>query len=136
MDFNPASHHPSIDDDTDGVFWDTVRRRDHSNPEQDLMLAVLKDALLSYRKNLQARNRSFRDEREWFFGAEADGLFSFESVCGILGLNCQHIRKHLRTWEVEASDGARINSQPARGVAARSPANEFCSRKLAGARPR
>jgi hypothetical protein len=107
MDFNPASHHPSIDDDTGGVFWDTVRRRDHSNPEHDLMLAVLKDALLSYRKNLQSRNRSFRDEREWFFGAEADRLFSFESICGILGLDCQRIRKHLLAWE--ASDGAQIN---------------------------
>jgi hypothetical protein len=135
MDFNPVSHHHGIDDDTDGVFWDTVRRRDHSHREQDLMLAVLKDALLNYRKNLQSRNRLFRDEREWFFGAEADWLFSFESVCGILGLNCQHIRKHLRAWD-EANDAARINSQRPRGVAARSPANEFCSRKLAGARPR
>jgi len=66
------------------------------------MLAVLKDGLINYRKNLSDPTKSNLDDREWFFGSQDDGLFSFESICTALGLSAQRIRKRLAAWEKEA----------------------------------
>ncbi len=103
MDFESTIHRPDIDDCANANYWDTVKRNDHGHPEQDLMLAVLKDALLNYRKRLRNPKKSLIDDREWFFGNDRDGLFSFESICAVLGLDAQSIRKCLRVWETESS---------------------------------
>lgn len=84
---------------TNDDFWDTMRRKAHGYPEQDLLLAVLKDALVNYRKNLRRRNKTAHADRAWFFDREADRLFSFESVCAALGLSAERIRQHLLAWE-------------------------------------
>lgn len=109
MELNPAIQGKEIDDGANATFWDTVRRKGHANPEQDLMLAVLKDALLNYRKNLRTRNRLFKDDQLWFFTDEPDRLFSFESVCAELGLDFRRIRKRLLAWETEARDTVLFN---------------------------
>jgi hypothetical protein len=83
-------------------YWDTVKRFGHSCPEQDLMLAVLKDGLVNYRRRLVSPNRKTCDDREWFFGVENKRLFSFESICAVLGLSAQRIRKRLLDWENES----------------------------------
>ncbi|HEV8724785.1 MAG TPA: hypothetical protein VGW77_29565 [Candidatus Binatia bacterium] len=57
MDFNWAIQHKEIDGGSSANYWDTVKRRDHQYPEQDLLLAVLKDALLNYRKNPASRTK-------------------------------------------------------------------------------
>jgi hypothetical protein len=76
------------------------------------MLAVLKDALLNYRKQLRNPKKSLRRDREWFFANDDDGLFSFESVCAVLGLDPQRIRKRLRLWERKRQpDRTRIRSK-------------------------
>jgi hypothetical protein len=84
---------------TNGDFWDTVQRNGHTYPEQNLFLAVLKDALLSYRKNLRRSNKAFLAERAWFFEDDQDRLFSFESVCAALGLSPGRIRQQIIAWE-------------------------------------
>jgi hypothetical protein len=104
MELNPAIQRNEIDGGANVAYWDTVRRRSHANPEQDLMLAVLKDALQNYRKNLRTPNRLFRDDQLWFFTDETDRLFSFESVCAVLGLDSQRIRKRLLAWETETGE--------------------------------
>ena len=80
---------------TNGDFWDTLRRKGHGYPEQDLLLAVLKDALVNYRKNLRRTNKTAHADRAWIFDQEADRLFSFESVCAALGLSAERIRQQL-----------------------------------------
>lgn len=105
MEFESTIQRMDIDDGPNASYWDTVKRNGHGHPEQDLMLAVLKDALLSYRKHLRNQKKSLGKEREWFFGVESDRLFSFESVCTVLGLNSQRIRKRLLDWESEARLG-------------------------------
>ena len=82
-------------------YWDTVRRQGHCCPEQDLMLAVLKDGLINYRRRLDRPKSKTCDDREWFFGGENKRLFSFESICAVLGLSAQRIRKCLLDWENE-----------------------------------
>ena len=91
------------DDGADGNFWDNLRRKGHGYPEQDLLLAVLKDALISYRNHLRRLNQTFQADRDWFFENESDRLFSFESVCAVLGLSAGKIRQHLLAWERESS---------------------------------
>jgi hypothetical protein len=110
MDFNWAIQHKEIDGGSSANYWDTVKRRDHQHPEQDLMLAVLKDALLNYRKNLRKPNKRFSADRAWFFANDRDRLFSFESVCFVLGLNSQRIRKHLQAWETKAGGNPTVDS--------------------------
>jgi hypothetical protein len=99
-----------IDDGDNARYWDTVKYNGHGHPEQDLMLALLKDALRNYRKHLRNPKKSLDEDRRWFFSNDRDGLFSFESVCAVLGLNAQRIRKHLRAWDRAATDSA-VNSQ-------------------------
>ena len=92
-----------LDQDSDnGDFWDNLRRKGHGYPEQDLLLAVLKDALINYRTGLRRPTKTFHADRAWFFDNDADRLFSFESVCAVLGLSAGKIRQHLLAWEVES----------------------------------
>ena len=86
---------------TQGDYWDVLQGRAWRYPEQDL--AVLKDALLSYRRNLGRLGRIFEAERAWFFDNDSDRLFSFESVCASLGLSAQRIRSHLLAWERDSA---------------------------------
>lgn len=84
---------------SNGDFWDTMQRQRYDLPERYLLLAVLKDALLSYRKALRRRGKCRCVERAWFFDDDTDRLFSFESVCAALGLSPARIRGHLLLWE-------------------------------------
>jgi hypothetical protein len=111
MDFESTIRRIDIDDGASANYWDTVKRSGHSHPEQDLMLAVLKDALLNYREHLRNPKKSLSYDREWFFANDHDRLFSFDSVCVVLGLDPQSIRKRLRLWEREAAEGSKGNSQ-------------------------
>jgi len=111
MEFESTIRRTNLNDTANGHYWDTVKRSGHTYPEQDLMLAVLKDALLSYRKHLRNPTKTLRRDREWFFGNDHDGLFSFESVCAVLGFDAQSIRRRLRVWEREAASRAAVNSE-------------------------
>ena len=111
MNFESTIERADIDDGDNARYWDTVKRNGHGHPEQDLMLALLKDALLNYRKQLRNPKKSLGEDRRWFFANDRDGLFSFESVCAVLGLNAQRIRKQLRAWESAAVAGSEGNSQ-------------------------
>lgn len=84
---------------TNGDFWDTARRKGHDYPEQDLLLAVLKDARLHYRRSLRRPGKTFQAERDWFFSTDTERLFSFQSVCDALNLSAERIRQHLLAWE-------------------------------------
>jgi hypothetical protein len=111
MEFESTIRRTNLDDTANGYYWNTVKRSGHTYPEQDLMLAVLKDALLSYRKHLRNPTKTLRRDREWFFSNDQGGLFSFESVCAVLGLEPQRIRKGLRLWEKEAATRPNTDSQ-------------------------
>lgn len=106
MDFESDFQRRESDDVESAAFWNTVRRAQPVSPERDLMRAVLKDALLRFRKNLHhPTNRLFKAERAWFFECDTDELFSFESVCSVLGLNPRRIRRNLLAWEARAVRG-------------------------------
>lgn len=73
-------------------YWDTVTRKSYSQPEKELMLAVLKDALMTYKKRIYSESALFKEAESWLFDRERDRLFSFETVCAVLGLSPEKIR--------------------------------------------
>lgn len=80
-------------------YADNSQRRPQWLPEKKLMLAVLDDAILCYRKyrsaNKGKERRLFREAQEWIFDEQDDRIFSFESVCACLGIDPGWIRKGL-----------------------------------------
>jgi hypothetical protein len=66
-------------------------------PEAALMYAVLEDAFVCFQME-RLRMQRGRQAKEWFFSDDFRWLFSFMSVCDVLGLQPQLIRMKLRHW--------------------------------------
>jgi hypothetical protein len=81
-------------------YWETVIRKNYSQPEKDLMLAVLKDAIMNYKKRMHLGNALFKEAEAWLFEREHDRLFCFETVCAVLGLSPGKIRSELIAWKL------------------------------------
>ena len=45
------------------TYWETVMRKNYSQPEKELMLAVLKDALMTYKKRVHSGNARLKRPR-------------------------------------------------------------------------
>jgi len=85
-------------------YLETVRRKTHLEADQELMLAVLEDAITCFQVHFAARDkqqtRLFREAEEWILLQEkSDWLFSFDNVCENLGLNPGYIREGLLRWQ-------------------------------------
>jgi hypothetical protein len=69
-------------------------------PEQRLMIAVLHDALDCLEKYRFATSshgrRLFHEAKQWFLADEADWPYSFECICGVLGLDSNAVPQRLR----------------------------------------
>jgi hypothetical protein len=89
-------------------YWETVMRKNYSQPEKELMLAVLKDALMTYKRHmLDSGDALFKEAETWFFDRERDRLFSFEAICAVLGLSSGRIRNDLLAWKLNSLPGSR-----------------------------
>jgi len=66
------------------------------------MLAVLEDAVDSYRKYALARDpreqACFLEAREWFVSTDRSWLFAFENICDVLEMNADYLRGGLDKW--------------------------------------
>jgi hypothetical protein len=84
-------------------YLEHFRRRIPVEPEKRLMLAVLEDAINCFQDNLFARNRKsrklFDDAEEWILDRSADRVFSFESICEVLGFSPEYLRQGLLRWK-------------------------------------
>ena len=73
--------------------------------EVRLMAAVLEDAVQSYLRNFDARsalNRfEFVEVQRWFNARNQQGLFAFESVCCVLGIDGGLLRRSIRRLAVQ-----------------------------------
>ena len=81
-------------------YWETVIRQSYSQPEKELMLAVLKDALLTYKKCIYSGNALFQEAETWLFEREPDRLYAFETVCAVLGFSAEKLRHDLLAWKL------------------------------------
>lgn len=69
-------------------------------PEQELMLAVLENAVATLLKNVMAEHcrgrRLYAEAVEWVVSEETGWLFSFVSICHVLGLDPDRLRSGLQ----------------------------------------
>jgi hypothetical protein len=80
-------------------FFDTMRRREHLEPEKALLLAILQDAIDSFLKYRGARDKvgkeRFQEAKQWILETGNDWIFSFDNVCELLGIDPQFLRRGL-----------------------------------------
>ena len=97
-------------------YIDCVRRRLDLHGPHRLMVAVLEDAVDVFRKRAGARDRGgralFRETEEWFESRDQSWVFAFESICAVLDLEPDSLRRGLQAWKRRATetrerDGAR-----------------------------
>jgi len=93
-------------------FFTSCRRTAGIEPERLLMLAVLEEAVDSYRTCAFARDarsrQTFAEAHEWFESSDRSWLFAFESICDVLEIDANYIRGRLREWRVDASLRLRL----------------------------
>jgi hypothetical protein len=72
-------------------------------PERKLMLAVLQDAINCFQANVMAqsgrRKKLFKDTEDWIMAQDDNWIFSFVSICEILRLNPEYVRRGLLRWK-------------------------------------
>jgi len=87
-------------------------------PEMRLMLAILEDAIVTFRRGLTShcpeRRRHFSEVCVWMGRRDYDWPFSFENVCAALLLDPDFIRARLRAIERSGQD--ETSPLPARRI--------------------
>jgi hypothetical protein len=96
------------------------RRKIPLEPERTLLLAVLEDGVRCYQENLFAvngkRRTLFDEAREWLFSDDADWFCSFVSICTLLNLEPNYIRRGLRQWEARTRKATQKKPQGASDI--------------------
>jgi hypothetical protein len=92
-------------------FIENFRRKTPLEPEKALLLAVLEDGVRCFQDNILPRNKKkqmlFEEAEAWLFSDESNGVFSFVSVCTLLGFDPGYVRRGLRQWQERALGGKR-----------------------------
>ena len=82
---------------------DVYRRMARLDPEKELMLAVLQDAVACFQKYVRAQDRKgktrFREVEDWIMEKGSDEVFSFESICETLAIDPSYLRQGLLRWK-------------------------------------
>ena len=97
-------------DPTDAEKW---VKKDISEGEQRLMVAVMKDAIDCFQSYALARSPweqdLFKKEEEWFFSRkDRKEPFPFEIICEALQLDPDYIRRGLLVWKQAACCRSRV----------------------------
>ena len=86
------------------------RRKIPLEPERILLLAILEDGVRCYQENLLIsggkRRALFEEAKEWLFSDDAMWFCSFVSICTMLNLDPNYIRRGLQQWESRALKSA------------------------------
>lgn len=82
-------------------FLEVFNRSNHLEPEQELVLAILTDAvecILKYLDEpLPMRAKLFGEAHNWLFDQDEKDPFSFLNVCEILNLDPSYLRRGIMT---------------------------------------
>ena len=75
-------------------------------PELALLIAVLEDALVTFKEKLLAsgakHQKLFEDAEDWIWSSDGEGFFSFENVCAELNISPGYLRRQLLRWKNHA----------------------------------
>ena len=84
----------------DEKYFRVYRQIKPGAPERKLMFAILVDAIQTYQKFADSKSfrgkALYRKEEGWFWSEDSDRVFSFASICEVLGLNPAFFRWRLR----------------------------------------
>ena len=91
------------------------RRKIPLEAERVLLLAILEDGVRCYQENLLVtggkRRVLFDEAKEWLFSDDGTWFCSFVSICTMLNLEPNYIRRGLRQWEARARSAAPAKQQ-------------------------
>jgi hypothetical protein len=64
-----------------------------------LMMAILEDALKCYfdyaGASTRRKSKIFDEAEQWFFSMDDEGIFSFENICAVFGIDPGYVRRGL-----------------------------------------
>ena len=105
-------------------YFERIGSEHSAFPEKRLMLAVLEDAVATFQRYVDAKNRRgqrlFREAEEWVVSDDTDWPFAFENICHTLDIEPDFLRRGLARWKerqlAKAAGGARVYRFPFRRV--------------------
>lgn len=102
-----------------GEYLETLRRTKSLEPEKELLLAILEDAIHCFQKYCFAEDPAgralFQEAQTWITQTGDDWIFSFENVCELLGLDPQYLRRGLFEWKQKAVQQRKSAGRKAQG---------------------
>ena len=121
-------------------YLDIFTRTNNLEPEQELMLAILTDAIeciLKYcDEPIPMREKLFNEAHEWLFAKDEREPFSFLNVCGTLNFNPNYLRRgiqaKMQTKLARSADVARTAQRLRRAGARGRMRNNPPARSRAG----
>jgi hypothetical protein len=94
-------------------YFDVFRRNSCPEGEKKIMLAVLEDAVASFQKYYFASGKKgkehFREAEEWIIEEKDDRLFSFTSICELLEISPDYLRRGLLQWREKQTSLLRLS---------------------------
>ena len=99
-------------------YFDRVRHR-AVDGERRLLAAVLEDAVRIYLKRAGGageQDELFRETEAWIEERGADRLYAFESVCAVLDLDADYLRRGLRARKRQEPRRAAVSDDAAANV--------------------
>ena len=106
-------------------YFERIGSEHSAFPEKRLMLAVLEDAVATFQRYVDARNRRgqrlFREAEEWVLSDDTEWPFAFENICHTLDIEPDFLRRGLSRWKERqlsrtTNGGARVYRFPFRRV--------------------
>lgn len=86
-------------------FFSVLRKQSCRGPEYFLVIAMLEDAIECFQKHRWATDDTgrglYEEARIWLESDDRVWPFSFENVCGVLGLDTDYVRRGLDRWAAE-----------------------------------
>lgn len=83
------------------LYMESFKRKHQLEPEKELMLAILTDAIECLQKHCGSRHATgtklFQEAREWIFDENERDAFSFLNICEALELDPCYIRRGIAT---------------------------------------
>jgi len=122
-------------------YLEIFRRSNNLKPEQELMLAILTDAIECILKYLDdpvvMRAKLFNEAHDWLFGQDDGEPFSFLSVCDVLNFDPSYLRRGIKAkMDAKSVQGPLPSTEKSarlKGVGAMKMRTNGGSRSRAGA---
>ena len=102
---NPVGSYFEPDILTSHQYFQLFRQKSHSAPEENLMFAVLTDAIECFQKYLGANaprtRKLFTKAEAWISRRDSGWPYSFKNICEALNIDPNYLRLGLMQWRVD-----------------------------------